>query len=149
MISAACSGVSSYPFGSPLVSPSAASSYEESFQDTSAQETSAQETSAQETDSQETSAQETTFQEASVQETSAQETESQETFALAVSSQLTESKAGSTSPVGSALTNWLRAPFGFGGFRTSADLPIWSSPTPTEPAGVSSTGLVATISAPL
>src|SRR3954451_2055706 len=148
MISAACSGVSSYPFGSPVVSPSAASSYEESAQETSAQETSAQETSAQETDSQETSAQETTLQAASAQETESQETESQETLPLATSSQLTASK--DVSPVSVFLfTHCSSALFGFGGRRNVDARLIWSSPTPTDPSGAPSTSFVDAISAPL
>src|SRR5689334_18642118 len=148
MISAACSGVSSYPDGSPVVSPSAASSYEESAQETSAQETSAHETSAHETSAHETSAQETTFQAASAQETESHETESQETFALATSSQLTASK--DVSPVSVFFfTHWSSARFGFGGRRNVDARLICSSPTPTEPRAAPSTSFVDAIRAPL
>ena len=74
-------------------------------------------------ESQETSAQETTFQEASVQET-----ESQETFALAASYQLTPSKTGSESPLGSETRNLSSALFGLGGMSILDAFTIWISP---------------------
>src|SRR5689334_6679360 len=147
MISAAWSGVSSYALGSAAASPSAASSYAWSAQETSAQETSAQETSAQETESHETSAHETVLHAASAHETSAQETESHETFAFATSDQLTA--LNDRPPVRSLVMNWSSALFGLGGVLTAFALLTWISPTPTEPSGVPSTGLVDTISAPL